>query len=119
MYYTFEDVKNSVANSDSSKSSAPEWIESINNAKEMALSQCAASSCNSDTGLELTTTLSSPAGTLIASSIYSENICNNDRTSRGHSTKIQINLRGDDAEHQGKKSRFSNRQSKNGLSIPF
>lgn len=122
-HYTFEDVKSSPATDDPSKTSAQEWIESLERAKDIALSQNMMGSYNSDTGYDLTSSVSSPSSTLHANSIYPEGFNVTDRSGRNHLTKSQASFQaslGDDSTEKSgnRKHRFSKRQSKNGLSTP-
>ena len=118
-HFTFEDSKTSVTTGDPAKSSAQEWIESIERAKDMALSQNMASSYNSDAGFEMASSVSSPSSTLHGNSIYPEGFNVSDRAGRNHLTKSQASLGGEEHMEKSKKHRFSKRQSKNGLSTPF
>lgn len=79
-----------------------------------------AGSYNSETGFDLSSTVSSPTSTLHGSNIYPEGFNVADRSGRNHLTKSQASL-GDEAEAKAanKKHRFSKRASKNGLSTPF
>lgn len=119
-HYTFEDSKSSVMTGDPYKSSAEEWLESIERAKDIALSQSMVGSYSTDTGFDLSSSVSSPSSTLHGNSIYPEGFNVADRHGRNHLTKSQASL-GEDAEGKAsnKKHRFSKRASKNGLSTPF
>jgi len=117
-HYTFEDAKNSITTADPNKSSAEEWLESIERAKDIALSQSMVGSYNSETGFDLNSSVSSPSSTLHGSSIYPEGFNVTDRSGRNHLTKSQASL-GEDDGKSTKKHRFSKRASKNGLSTPF
>jgi 3-phosphoinositide dependent protein kinase-1 len=119
-HYTFEDSKTSVTTGDPSKSSAQEWIEAIERAKDMALSQHMVGSYSSDTGFDMPSSVSSPSSTLHGNSIYPEGFNVTDRSGRNHLTKSQASLGEEQMEKSMKKNhRFSKRQSKNGLSTPF
>jgi 3-phosphoinositide dependent protein kinase-1 len=120
-HYTFEDTKSSVTSGDPSKSSAQEWIDAIERAKEIALSQNMVGSYSSETGFDMPSGATSPTSTLHGTSIYSESYGVSDRHGRNHLTKSQASLGGEDALGDAKKKshRFSKRQSKNGLSTPF
>ncbi|KUJ23024.1 Pkinase-domain-containing protein [Mollisia scopiformis] len=117
-HYTFEDSKTSITTGDPSKSSAQEWIESIERAKDMALSQSLVGSYSSDTGFDMASSVSSPSSTLHGNSIYPEGFNVTDRSGRNHLTKSQASL-GEEQIEKKKNHRFSKRQSKNGLSTPF
>ncbi|TQS38623.1 hypothetical protein Golomagni_00868 [Golovinomyces magnicellulatus] len=119
MHYTFDDTKTSMSTGEPSRGSAQEWVESIKRAKEIALSRSMNESYNMETGFEVASPASSPSGTAFSGGNHAESISVNDRPSRGHLTKNQTQFVGEDAEKPVKKSRFSRRQSKNGLSVPF
>ena len=122
VHYTFEDSKSSVTTGDPSKPSAQEWLESIERAKDIALSQSMVGSYNSDTGFDMSSSVSSPSSTLHGNSIYPEGFNVTDRAGRNHLTKSQASLGGEEhveGKASNKRNRFSKRQSKNGLSTPF
>ncbi|RDW72065.1 putative 3-phosphoinositide-dependent protein kinase 1 [Coleophoma crateriformis] len=119
MHYTFEDIKTSTTTADPNKTSAQEWIESLERAKDLAYSQSMSGSYNSETGFDIPSSVSSPSSTIHGSSIYQEGYAVSDRSGRNHLTKSQASLGGEDAEAKNKRNRFSKRQSKNGLSTPF
>lgn len=86
----------------------------------MALSQNMIGFYNSDTGFDLSSSVSSPTSTIHGSSIYPEGFNVTDRAGRNHLTKSQASLGEDlDTKASNKKHRFSKRASKNGLSTPF
>ncbi|KAI9056087.1 hypothetical protein LZ554_001016 [Drepanopeziza brunnea f. sp. 'monogermtubi'] len=117
-HYTFEDSKSSVGTGDPSKSSAQEWIESIERAKDMALSQSMVGSYSSENGFDnMGSSVSSPSSTIPGGSIYPEGFSISDRAARHHLTKSQASL--NEEPTSKKHHRFSKRQSKNGLSTPF
>jgi 3-phosphoinositide dependent protein kinase-1 len=123
MHYTFEDCKSSVTTGDPSKTTAEEWIEAIERAKDIALSHAMVGSYSSDTGFELPSSVSSPSSTLHGNSIYPEGFNVTDRAGRNHLTKSQASLavvdeQPEKAAHK-RNHRFSKRASKNGLSTPF
>lgn len=120
-HYTFEDSKTSVTTGDPSKTSAEEWIESIERAKDIALSQAMVGSYNSETGFDMSSSVSSPSSTLHGNSIYPEGFNVTDRAGRNHLTKSQASLGGEEVSEKAAKKnhRFSKRASKNGLSTPF
>ncbi len=117
----FEDTKSSTITGDPSKSSAQEWIESIERAKDMALSQSMVSSYSNDTGFDLTSSATSPSSTIHGNGIYPDGFNVSDRSGRNHLSKNQANLGDDEISEKAvkKNHRFSKRQSKNGLSTPF
>jgi 3-phosphoinositide dependent protein kinase-1 len=115
-------VKSSVTTGDPSKTSAEEWIEAIERAKDIALSQNMTGSYNSETGFDMPSSVSSPSSTLHGNSIYPEGFNVTDRSGRNHLSKSQASLGGEDQFDRPttkKTHRFSKRQSKNGLSTPF
>lgn len=116
-HYVFEDTKTSITTGDPSKSSAQEWLESIERAKDMALSQSMVGSYNSENGFDMASSVSSPNSTLQGNSVYPEGFNVSDRTGRNLITKSQASLAEEPTEK--KRNRFSKRQSKNGLSTPF
>jgi 3-phosphoinositide dependent protein kinase-1 len=121
-HYTFEDAKSSVTTGDPSKTSAEEWIEAIERAKDIALSQSMVGSYSSETGFDMPSSVSSPSSTLHGSSIYPEGFNVTDRAGRNHLSKSQASLGGEEQYEKAankKSHRFSKRQSKNGLSTPF
>ncbi|RDL37219.1 putative 3-phosphoinositide-dependent protein kinase 1 [Venustampulla echinocandica] len=119
--YTFEDTKSSVITGDPSKSSAQEWIESLERAKDMALSHSMVGSYSSDTGFDMSSSTTSPNSTLHGNMNYPEGFSVTDRAGRHHLTKSQASLGVDEQIEKptNKKHRFSKRQSKTGLSTPF
>ncbi|PSS22112.1 hypothetical protein M430DRAFT_99158 [Amorphotheca resinae ATCC 22711] len=120
-HYTFEDTKSSTTTNDPSKSSAQEWIESIERAKDLALSQSMVESYSSDTGFDMQSNVSSPSSTLRGNSIYPEGYNVTDRAGRNVLTKSQASLAEEPGEGKAanKRNRFSKRASKSGLSTPF
>ncbi|RFU34560.1 hypothetical protein B7463_g1814, partial [Scytalidium lignicola] len=120
--YTFEDLKSGIGKGEQTKSSAEEWIESIERAKDIALSQSTTGSYNTDNAFDMESSVSTPTSTLHGGSIYPDGFNTGDRTGRNHLSKSQASLAGDeqfDAKAASKRNRFSKRQSKNGLSTPF
>ncbi|KAF7950437.1 hypothetical protein EAE96_007722 [Botrytis aclada] len=120
-HYTFEDTKTSTTAIDPSKTSAQEWIEAIEKAKDFALSQNMVGSYNSDAGFDMSSTATSPTSTLHGPSIYQNSYDPSDRSGRNHLSKSHTSLGGEESLGDSKKKshRFSKRQSKNGLSTPF
>jgi hypothetical protein len=105
--YVFEDPKNTTSDPDGSKYSSQEWIDSIDNAREYALSQSITSSYAGDVALnELNSSMSSPASTV-----------GPDSALEGVNIPTARHLRKDhgDAESMKGRKRFSKRHSKNGL----
>ncbi|KAF2840184.1 kinase-like protein [Patellaria atrata CBS 101060] len=110
-HLVFEDPKTTISDPDGSKYSTQEWLDSIERAKELAISQSMTNSYSGDTNFnDLSSTLSSPASTLGGdAALDAVNI----PTTR-HLRKEQ----GDNESIKGRK-RFSKRHSKNGLSAVF
>lgn len=105
--YVFEDPKSTTNDPDGSKYSTQEWLDSIDNAREYALSQSMASSYTGDASLnEMGSSMSSPTSTLGGDSAL-EGV--NIPTSR-HLRKEQS-----DVDSMKGRKRFSKRHSKNGL----
>jgi 3-phosphoinositide dependent protein kinase-1 len=105
--FVFEDPKSTTSDPDGSKYSSQEWIDSIDNAREYALSQSMASSYTGDSALnELGSSMSSPTSTL-----------GGDSALDGVNIPTARHLRKDhgDAESMKGRKRFSKRHSKNGL----
>jgi 3-phosphoinositide dependent protein kinase-1 len=118
IHYTFEDPKSSKEGVDSNRTTPEEWIESIERAKEYAVSQSMLGSYSSDNGFgEMSSSVSSPSSTIHGGSIYPEGFNVSDRNGRGILTKSQASLQGGD--DVSKRHRFSKRQSKNGLAAVF
>ncbi|KAG9243487.1 kinase-like domain-containing protein [Calycina marina] len=114
VHYTFEDPKTSSSSNDLAKSSAEEWIESIERAKDMVLSQNTSGSYSTEPGFDMQSSISSPASTLHG--INQEGFNINDRSGRNNLTRSQDEL---PEKAAAKRNRFSKRASKNGLSTPF
>ncbi|KAK6825063.1 AGC/PDK1 protein kinase [Apiospora arundinis] len=117
MHYTFEEPK--AANSlDSSRPTADDWIENLEQARDMAASLNRAASYNSDNGFgDMSSSMSSPASTFGANgALNSEGFGINDRSHRNHLSKSQLSL---EDTTTTKRNRFSKRQSKQGLGPAF
>jgi len=115
-HYTFEDPKGSSNSAESGRTTPEEWIESIESAKDFAISQSMLGSYNSDTAFgEMSSSVSSPTSTLGGGNIYPEGFNVSDRGGRKNLTKSQASLQ----EEPAKRHRFSKRQSKNGLAAVF
>jgi 3-phosphoinositide dependent protein kinase-1 len=111
VHYTFEEPKNS--NTEATKYSVDDWIDSLERAKDMALSQNLSGGYNSDNGFgDMSSSMSSPASTLGGRSTYAEGFGISDRSGRNQLSKNQ-------ADDTAKRNRFSKRQSKNGLGAQF
>lgn len=108
-HYQFEQPKSSQLDA----GTVDEWIEALERAKDLALSQDL-SGYNSDNGFgEMSSSMSpSPASTLSRQVPYPEGgFSIADRSGRNQLSKSQASLE----EQQAKRNRFSKRQSKNGL----
>lgn len=114
MHYTFEEPKSS--QNEAAKFSVDDWIESLERAKEMAISQNLTGSYGSDAGFgDMSSSMSSPASTMGGRANLSEGFSISDRSGRNQLSKSQASLE----ETNVKRNRFSKRQSKNGLGAAF
>lgn len=114
MHYTFEEPK--AANSlDSSRPTADDWIENLEQARDMAVSL---NHTNSDNGFgDMSSSMSSPASTFGGTgALNSEGFGISDRSHRNHLSKSQLSL---EDTTTSKRNRFSKRQSKQGLGPAF
>jgi 3-phosphoinositide dependent protein kinase-1 len=118
MHYTFEDLKPGRDAGDQGRTTPDEWMESIERAKELAMSQNMLGSYNSETGFDLSSSVSSPTSTLGGgiANVYPEGFSVADRNGRKNLSKSQASLSQEDTT---KRHRFSKRQSKNGLAAVF
>ncbi|KAK1459200.1 hypothetical protein CPAR01_06136 [Colletotrichum paranaense] len=116
VHYTFEEPKGSSSSSENG-TTASDWIESLERAKELALSQNLSGSYAGDNGFDMSSTVSSPASTLGGRGVYPDSFSVSDRSGRNHLSKSQASL--DDSASTTKRNRFSKRQSKNGLGQQF
>ncbi|KAK3314797.1 kinase-like domain-containing protein [Apodospora peruviana] len=117
IHYTFEEPKSS--QNDAAKFSVDDWIESLERAKDLAISQNLVGSYNSDNGFgDMSSSMSSPASTMGGRSQFPEGFSISDRSGRNQLTKSQASL-DDTAAVTTKRNRFSKRQSKNGLGAAF
>jgi 3-phosphoinositide dependent protein kinase-1 len=105
--YVFEDPKSTTSDPDGSKYSTQEWLDSIDNAREYALSQSITSSYAGDAALnELNSSMSSPTSTIGGdSALEGVNIPTTRHLRKEHG----------DADSMKGRKRFSKRHSKNGL----
>ncbi|KAI1084384.1 kinase-like protein [Whalleya microplaca] len=111
VHYTFEDAK-PPSSLDPPRPSAEDWLECLQQAKDIALSVNRSGSYASDNGFgEMSSSMSSPASTFGPES-YSVN----DRSHRNHLSKSQASL---EDSASTKRNRFSKRQSKQGLGSAF
>ncbi|KAF6832500.1 Serine/threonine-protein kinase ksg1 [Colletotrichum musicola] len=117
VHYTFEEPKGSNASSENG-SAANDWIESLERAKELAMSQSLVGSYVGDNGFaDMSSAVSSPASTLGGRGAYPDNFSVSDRSGRNHLSKSQASL--EESSSSSKRNRFSKRQSKNGLGAQF
>ncbi|KAI1472115.1 kinase-like protein [Daldinia caldariorum] len=111
IHYTFEDVK-STSSVEPPRPTVEDWLESLQQARDFALSQNLSRSYTSDNAFgEMSSSMSSPASTFGA-----EGYNINDRSHRNHLSKSQASL---DDTSTAKRNRFSKRQSKQGLGSAF
>jgi 3-phosphoinositide dependent protein kinase-1 len=103
------------ASSDQSRPSATEWIECLERAKEMALSQSNGNYSGDNSFSEMPSTMSSPASTMAGRPTYSEGFGVSDWSGRNHLSKSQGNAE----DPAPKRNRFSKRQSRSGLGSAF
>lgn len=110
IHYTFEEPKSS--QNEGSKYSVEDWLESLERAKDLAISQNLVGSYNSDNGFgDMSSSMSSPASTMGGRANFPEGFSISDRSGRNQLTKSQASLE----DTTAKRNRFSKRQSKNGL----
>lgn len=111
IHYTFEDVK-PPASLEAPRPTADDWLESLQQARDIAISSNRSRSYTSDNAFgEMSSSMSSPASTF-----GPEGYNINDRSHRNHLSKSQASL--EDAAN-AKRNRFSKRQSKQGLGSAF
>ncbi|KAI1068912.1 hypothetical protein LB507_006630 [Fusarium sp. FIESC RH6] len=114
-HYTFEEAKSS-SNPPEGGSAAADWIECLERARDMALSQSMATSYGGDSGFaDMSSQVSSPSSTIGGPGNYSEGFGISDRQGRNHLSKNQGNAE----DPAPKRNRFSKRQSRNGLGSAF
>ncbi|KAK3344451.1 kinase-like domain-containing protein [Lasiosphaeria hispida] len=113
-HYTFEEPKTS--QNETAKFSVDDWIESLERAKDLAISQNLVGSYSSENGFgDMSSSMSSPASTMGGRSTFPEGFSISDRAGRNQLTKSQASLE----ETNVKRNRFSKRQSKTGLGAAF
>ncbi|KAK4640143.1 serine/threonine protein kinase [Podospora bellae-mahoneyi] len=111
IHYQFEEPKSS--QTDGSKFSVDDWIDSLQRAKDLALSQ----NLSGENGFgDMSSSMSSPASTMGGRATFPEGYSISDRSGRNQLSKSQGSL--EDPTHV-KRNRFSKRQSKNGLGAAF
>jgi 3-phosphoinositide dependent protein kinase-1 len=109
-HIVFEDPKATTSDPDGSKYSCQEWMDTIERAKELAISQSMTNSYAGDSAFsDLNSSITSPAATLGGDALDGVNI----PTAR-HLRKNQ-----DDTDSIKGRKRFSKRHSKNGLAAVF
>ncbi|KAL7944533.1 kinase-like protein [Trichoderma barbatum] len=112
-HFTFEETK-TASNSGGDHAFAEAWVESLERARDMALSQ---QTMASDAAFgDMSSTVSTPASTLVGRGNTSDGYAANDRSARGHLSKGQANM---EDPTPAKRNRFSKRQSRNGLGPQF
>lgn len=93
-----------------------EWIESLERAREMAISQNMAAPSGSDSDFgDMSSRMSSPASTLGGGNAFSDGFTIGDKSGRNHLSKSQAS----GEVSSSKMNRFSKRQSKSGLGSAF
>jgi 3-phosphoinositide dependent protein kinase-1 len=113
-HYTFEDPKAPSLDGSTTSALAQEWLETIETAREMAISQSISNSYSSDEAFrDLQAATSTSSRTLELDSRSAENGVASSRTT------LQKNSPKDDADSFKGRKRFSKRQSKNGLAAVF
>ncbi|EAQ86994.1 hypothetical protein CHGG_08247 [Chaetomium globosum CBS 148.51] len=114
VHYTFEEPK--ASQNSEAKFSVDDWIESLERAKDLAISQTLAGPYNSDNGFgDMSSSMSSPESTMGGRTNFTEGYSISDRSGRNQLSKSQASLE----EVNVKRNRFSKRQSKNGLGAAF
>ncbi|KAK4173602.1 putative Serine/threonine-protein kinase [Triangularia setosa] len=111
IHYQFEEPKSS--QSEGAKFSVDDWIDSLQRAKDLALSQ----NLSSENGFgDMSSSMSSPASTMGGRATFPEGYSISDRSGRNQLSKSQGSL---EDPTNVKRNRFSKRQSKNGLGAAF
>ncbi|KAH6851295.1 kinase-like domain-containing protein [Chaetomium sp. MPI-CAGE-AT-0009] len=114
VHYTFEEPKSS--QNTEAKFSVDDWIESLERAKDLAISQTLVGPYSSDNGFgDMSSSMSSPESTMGGRTNFAEGYSVSDRSGRNQLSKSQGSLE----EVNVKRNRFSKRQSKNGLGAAF
>ncbi|KAG9498980.1 hypothetical protein J7337_009791 [Fusarium musae] len=114
-HYTFEEAKSSSTPQEGG-SAAADWVECLERARDMALSQNMTTSYGGDSGFaDMSSQVSSPSSTLGGPGNYSDGFGLSDRQGRNHLSKNQ----GNNEDPAPKRNRFSKRQSRNGLGSAF
>ncbi|KAL1836892.1 hypothetical protein VTJ49DRAFT_4520 [Mycothermus thermophilus] len=120
VHYTFEEPKSSQAQQNSEvKFSVDDWIEALERAKDLAISQNPTGSYTSDNGFgDMSSSMSSPASTMGGGANFGGDggYSISDRSGRNQFNKSQASL---EDGVSVRRNRFSKRQSKNGLGAAF
>ncbi|KAL2265147.1 hypothetical protein VTJ83DRAFT_6247 [Remersonia thermophila] len=120
VHYTFEEPKSSQAQQSSeAKFSVDDWIEALERAKDLAISQNVTGSYTSDNGFgDMSSSMSSPASTMGGGANFGGDggYSISDRSGRNQFNKSQASL---EDGMSVRRNRFSKRQSKNGLGAAF
>ncbi|KAL7788573.1 serine/threonine protein kinase, AGC family [Trichoderma afarasin] len=112
-HFTFEETK-TASSSGGDHAFAEEWVESLERARDMALSQ---QTLAADAGFgEMSSTVSTPSSTLVGRGNTSDGFAGSDRSGRNHLSKGQASI---EDPAPSKRNRFSKRQSRNGLGPAF
>ncbi|KAK7398757.1 serine/threonine protein kinase [Neonectria punicea] len=115
-HYTFEEVKSSSPPLEGGSSAAAEWIECLERARDLAMSQSMPTNYAGDNGFaDMSSAVSSPASTLGGRANYPDSFGVTDRQGRNHLSKNQ----GANEDPAPKRNRFSKRQSRSGLGSAF
>lgn len=112
----FEETKSASPPSEGGSPAASDWIECLDRARDMALSQSMGASYAGDNGFaDMPSAVSSPASTLGGRGNFPDSYGVSDRQGRNHLSKSQASLE----DPAPKRNRFSKRQSRNGLGSAF
>ncbi len=105
------------------KTAAEEWVESLETAKEFALSQSQVASYRSEDFADMSSSMSSPASTLGGRATFPDGFGDgfsvSDRSGRTQMLSKSQGSQDDAAAERKRNNRFSKRQSKNGLGAQF
>ncbi|GAB7356476.1 hypothetical protein MBLNU459_g7238t1 [Dothideomycetes sp. NU459] len=115
-HFSFEDPRATTSDPDGSKYSTQEWLECIERAKEIAMSQSMANSYSGDSQYnDLNSAMSSPT-----SNNGGDGTSDLPMSLAGHSGRNTLRKeQGDNESVKSRKPRFSKRHSKNGLAAVF
>ncbi|PMB73461.1 hypothetical protein BM221_000884 [Beauveria bassiana] len=103
------------ASSENGTSYAEEWVNSLERAHDLAISQNLVAQRTDNGFTEMSSNAPSPSSTVGGRGNGPDSYSINERPSRGHLTKGQ----GGTDESNPKRNRFSKRQSRNGLGTAF